>query len=283
MNRYVLVLLSLGAIQAYGQQDSSAPPKYGWAHSVVAGLTATQVSFNNWTQGGENALAYTVSLEGKSTDDLAEINWANDYKFAYGQTRLGDQGVRKTDDKIDLASVLSYKLGGVLNPYVAATFKTQFTRGYKYDGGGTATGVSDFFDPGYLTQSAGAVYQPIPEAKTRFGFALREIVTSRFAPLYTDDPSTAGVEKTRVNGGLESVTEVNWKLADNILLTSKLELFDAFNAMDVIIVRSDNTLAMKVNKYIVVNVNVQLINERPVSPRMQVKQTLALGLTYSLI
>ena len=109
---------------------------------------------------------------------------------------------------------------------------------------------------------------------------------SRRAPLYTqyaDDPATTGIEKTSVKGGFESVTNVEWKVGENMLFTAKLELFSAFDKLDQVIVRSDNTLAAKVNKYVSVIVNVQLINERAVTPRTQVKQTLGLSLSYQLL
>jgi hypothetical protein len=214
--------------------------------------------------------------------DNDKTNWSNAYKVAFGQTRLGDQGLRKTDDKIDFETVLTYKLGGYVNPYAAATMKTQFARGYKYDAPGLKTPLSNFFDPGYLTQSAGVGYQPMPEIKTRLGAALREIFTSEF-PRYADDPATVDTEKTRVDGGLESTTELEWKLDENILFTSKLELFAAFKTLDEVVVRNDNTIAAKVSKYITVNLNVQLINEKRISPRTQVKETLALGLSYTLL
>jgi hypothetical protein len=40
---------------------------------------------------------------------------------------------------------------------------------------------------------------------------------------------------------------------------------------------------VKVGKYIVINVNLQFINERQVTPRTQVKEALAFGLSYALM
>ena len=118
--------------------------------------------------------------------------------------------------------------------------------------------------------------------KTRLGLALREILTSHY-PLYADDPKTPAIEKTSVRGGLESVTEVEWHLDQNLMFSSKLELFSAFKTMDEVVVRNDNTLAAKVNKYVTVLLNVQLINEKPISPRTQVKEALAIGVSYNLL
>jgi len=284
MYKTIASVLLCSALSAQAQQappDTAKKPVYGWKKNMVAGLTLTQVSFKDWQQGGEDALAWTVTLDGKAENDQAKTTWTTSYKFAYGQTKLGDQGIRKTDDKIDLETVLTYKLGSLVNPYAAATLKTQFAKGFDY-ASDPDTAVSNFFDPAYLTQSAGFGYQPLPQLKTRLGVALREIITSDFNS-FTNNPATEQVEKTKTEGGMESVTNVDWKLAANLLFTAKIELFAAFKNFDEVIVRSDNTLAAKVSKYVTVNLNVQLINEKKVTPRTQVKETIAIGLSYAIL
>lgn len=263
----------------FGQDN--APDTTFWKHGVVATLTATQVSFNDWSQGGEDAFSWTTGLDGKSVYEVSDYNWSNSYKLAYGQTKIGSQGSRKADDKIDLESILSYKMSVYVNPYVGTTLKTQFTQGYSYDALGTATPLSSFFDPGYLTQSAGFGYQPIPQVKTRLGAAIRETFTKSFN-VYSDDPKTTEIEKTKVEGGFESVTDIEWKLEQNLLFKSKLELFAALKSIDAVVVRMDNTLTANISKYVVVNLNVQIINEKIISPRTQVKQTISFGLSYVL-
>jgi hypothetical protein len=278
-----MLVLTVMPFIALSQQDTVQAPPGPWAHNVVSGLTLTQVAFRDWTQGGENALSYTVSLDGKSQRTAESINWINSYKLAFGQTRLGVQGLKKTDDKIDLELVFSYKIGTYINPYASATLKSQFATGYKYDEKtGTKTAVSQFFDPAYLTQSVGFGYQPAQEIKTRLGAGLREVITSVYNS-YADDPKTVAVEKTNVNGGFESVTNAQWKLDDNLLFTAKLELFSAFKKLDQVIVRSDNSVTAKVNKYISVILNIQFINDPSVTARTQVKETLGLGLTYTVL
>lgn len=66
-------------------------------------------------------------------------------------------------------------------------------------------------------------------------------------------------------------------------INAKLELFAPIKNFKKTTIRSDNTLAAKVNKYLSVNLNVQLINDPEVQPRTQVKQTLALGFSYTLL
>jgi hypothetical protein len=252
-----------------------APDTSSWRHSIVTSLAASEVSYTDWAQGGENALSWTGTLDGKSTSETAGYAWANTYNFAYGTTKLGSQGVRKTDDKIDIASTYVLKIDGLINPYVAATLKTQFAKGLSYAPDGTNTEISAFFDPAFITQSAGLSCQPMPALKTRLGAALREVVTSMHNQ-YADG------KKTKTDGGVESVTEADLPLMENVILKAKLELFAPIRQFDQVIVRSDNTIAAKVNKYISANFNIQLIQERTISPRTQIKQTIALGFSYVL-
>jgi hypothetical protein len=209
------------------------------------------------------------------------VKWSNSYKFAFGQARLGSQGLRKTDDRIELESVLLYKAGLLVDPYAGATLKTQFAKGYTYDASGASTEVSQFFDPAYLTQSAGVAYQPIKEAKTRLGLGLREVITNKFNQ-YADDPATPEVEKTMVDGGLESVTNLDWPIDENLLLTSQLEVFAAFKKLDNPVVRTITSLTAKVSKYVVAILTVQTIKEPQASPKTQIKETIALGLSYTI-
>ena len=82
--------------------------------------------------------------------------------------------------------------------------------------------------------------------------------------------------------GPSIVTEIEWKLDENILLKSKLNLFAPIRTFDHVIVRSENSLSAKVNQVISVNLELSLINERDVSPRTQIKQSISIGLNYAI-
>jgi len=253
-----------------------------WTHTLVGTLNLSEASYTNWTAGGDNTLAYVALLAGKSEDNPVSATWTNSYKLTFGQARLGDHGLRKTDDEINLESLFKYKLDSTLNPYFAATFKSQFAPGYKYDKNDSATQVSKFFDPAYFTEAVGALYTPNPYFKTRLGVALREIITTQFTQ-YADDPTTPKVESTLVQGGIESVSELALPIDDNLLLASKLELFDPFEHFQQIVTRSETGITAKITKLIIVNLNLVLLNDPMVTPRTQVKQTLAIGFTYAIL
>jgi hypothetical protein len=286
MKRIIAVSLLVLVSRAWSQAPAPQNPdssRWGWKHSVVSGLTLTQVSFKDWAQGGEDALAWTVRLDGLSKLEDTSYVWGNTYKMSYGEAKIGSASMRKTEDRLEFESVFTYKLGTEINPYVSATLKTQFAEGVTIDGAGKATPVSKFFDPAYLTQSAGFGYKPSATIKTRLGAAMREIVTSVYTS-YANDPSTPASQlvKTRFDGGVESVTDLELKLDDNLLFRSKLELFAPIKNFKQMTMRMDNTLTANVSKYVVVILNVQLINDANASTRLQEKEVLALGLSYTL-
>jgi hypothetical protein len=262
-------------------QDSSTVAPSPWKHGLIGSVNVTQVAFRDWAQGGENAFAWALFLEGKSTFNSEKTEWITSYKFGFGNAEIGSQSARKTDDKIDLETVLTYKVGAYVNPFVSASVKTQFATGYTYDALGNATAISNFFDPAYLTQTAGVGYQPMPELKTRLGGALRETIADHFANRYTYTGTDSS--KVKIEGGFESVTELGYTLMENVALTSKLEMFAALKQLDRVTLRFDNTISAKVNKYISVNINFVLLNQPDVSTRTQTKQTMAFGLSYSFL
>ena len=285
MKKLFVLLFAAFAVRASAQTPTPSPPlsDTSWKHSVVSSVTMTQVSFKDWARGGEDAISWTARLDGKSfLDDTAYV-WGNTYKMVYGQAKLGSGDLRKVEDRIELESVFAYKLGIHVNPYVSASLKTQFSEGVNIDATGKATPVSQFFDPAYLIQSAGFGYQPIKEVKTRLGAAIREIVTSTYRE-YANAPSVPVVDwvKTSVDGGLESVTDIEWKPQKDVLVRSKLEMFSPIRKISEVTMRMDNSMMINVAKYFVVVVNVQLINDLNASTRTQVKEVLAFGLTYTL-
>jgi len=279
MKKIFYLLMLFVPVIVFSQTDTATSQP--WKHNLVAGLNLTQVSLTDWAQGGENALAWTFSLNGQSTKQWDSLSWTNTYIFAFGQTRLGNQGLRKTEDKIDFTSILTDKVGSIINPYAAVTFNSQFAPGYTYDNAGIRTEVSNFFDPGYLTQSLGAGYQPVKEVSTRLGAAVREIFTTDF-PQYADDPTTKEIENRRVEGGIEWVTDVAWEIQSNLFFTSKIEVFSPVKTFNQTVLRSDNTLTAKFSKYLSTSVNLQIINDKKVSPYTQLKETIAFGLNYSI-
>ncbi len=277
----MLLVIFVGSL-CFGQDQPAEAPKYGWQKSMVGGLNLTQTSFDNWKQGGENSYAWQVNLNFNFTNDQAKTNWANSGKLTYGSTKTGDQQMRKSVDEIKLESVFTYKLGVLINPFAAVTGETQFAPGYNY-GTTPKTQVSAFMDPAYVRESAGIGIKPNETIKTRLGVSLKQTITSDFPQPYADDPKTEKIEKFKNEVGAESVTDLNWKISQNTLFTSKLELFSTLKALNTTDVNWDNILTTKISKYFNVNFNFKLFYDRDISKMRQIKQAFALGIVYTFL
>jgi hypothetical protein len=276
-----IALLAVAAQDVVGQEADAAPAS-PWTKKLIASINFTQASFSNWAQGGENSLAWQSTLNAELTRSEDGYDFVNKGKFTFGLSRVGDTGNRKSADEIRLESVFTWKRGKYLNPFVSGSAQTQFASGYDYSGT-TKTKVSKFLDPGYFTQSAGVGYNPNKMFKTRLGATAKETVTSDFAVPYSDDPSTPGIEKTRFEGGVTSITEVERTFEEDAVFTSRLELFSNLKGLDQIDLTWENLLSLKVTRLINVNLSVDLVYDKDVTDDLQMKEILGVGLSYSFL
>lgn len=276
----VMVVLSNPTIAQEAEKDSVV---YGWKNRVVTGLNLTQASFDNWEQGGENTLAWQLKMDMNFTNDQEKFVWVNNGKFTLGFAKVGDDEAKKSADLIDIESVYTRKRGKYLSPFLAVTGKTQFAAGFQFDAN-TKTKVSQFLDPGYFTQSLGLGY--ISQDKnftSRIGVMVKETITSDFPSPYADDPDTGKIEKTKVEPGITSVTNLKMQFNEDVIFTSKMDIFSDFEAFNRIDMTWENNLTLKVAKYINVSLDLVLFYDRDITRKLQIKQVLAVGFTYALL
>ncbi|KAA3611162.1 MAG: DUF3078 domain-containing protein [Calditrichaeota bacterium] len=283
MRKLVSIFLMIGILANFSiAQEEEKKPVYGWKNSMIGDLNFTQNAFTDWQQGGEDSWSWAANLNAKFENDQEKYNWANSAKLQYGESKVGDLGSRKAADEIKLETVYTYKLGVLINPYAAATMQTQFTKGYQYTTDAPKVAVSNLFDPGYLTESFGVGFKPNETIKTRVGLAAKQTFTTDFTG-YADDKETTKIEDFKNEIGAESVTDLNMKLTETILYDSKLEIFSNFEATDEIDVNWDNTISAKVTDIIKVSFNFRLLYDKDIFWKRQLKQTLAVGLSYSFL
>lgn len=276
----LMVVLNNPTIAQEAKEDSVV---YGWKNRVVTGLNLTQASFDNWEQGGENTLAWQLKMEMNFTNDQEKFVWVNNGKFTLGFAKVGDDEAKKSADLIDIESVYTRKRGKYLSPFLAVTGKTQFAAGFQFDAN-TKTKVSQFLDPGYFTQSLGLGYISQDRNFTsRIGVMVKETITSDFPSPYADDPDTGKIEKTKVEPGITSVTNLKMQFNEDVIFTSKMDIFSDFEAFNRIDMTWENNLTLKVAKYINVSLDLVLFYDRDITRKLQIKQVLAVGFTYALL
>jgi hypothetical protein len=284
MKKLLTVLLMMFVASLYAQ-DGKDSTMHKWVPSLVSGLNISQIALENWSQGGENSLAYTLTADFNLKYKSEHWRFKNQIKGAFGKTKLGDDEIRQTDNEFFIESVVSYHiLGWAVNPYFSNLVRSSFTEGFDYKKDPVEK-IADFFDPGYITQSIGFTYDQLENIQTRLGVAFQETITrtDELALKYSDDPETTDeIEKFKFETGIESVTDANFTLDHNLLYTTKLRLFTRFEDLSVWDVRFDNTVTAKVNNWLNVNLSVIVLHEISQTRKTQLKQALQVGITYSI-
>lgn len=262
--------------------DTAAPASL-WKNQVVASANFASSYFHDWSQGGEDNLAWNFKIDAKAERDGADWNWANAGKVELGQIKQGDFAPRKSADEFKLETILTRKLTTMLNPFGSASAKSQFAFGYKYpkDGGGREA-VSDWLDPAYFTQTLGLGYKPVPFFRTRLGAAVQETWTNGFRQ-YSDDTTTAGQERWKVEPGAEWVTTYDQTLFESLVLKSELGVFANFKGMDEVDAAWTSSVAWQFTRWVNLNLAGEARRDLNQFDGWQWKHVLSLGLTANLI
>ena len=146
-------------------QDESTPLVTGgqWTTTSTPALKISEFFFNNWATAGNSQIDATATFFGNYKYTHPRYVWDNvaDLAYGYAWQDLDDskelpffETRRKSNDKIDLTSVISWNAYRGWGASFTANLKTQFGKGFEYKGVGanqTEKVISSFFAPAYLT------------------------------------------------------------------------------------------------------------------------------------
>ncbi len=290
-----VVFLVVNAPAAFAQQEPSENEKKS-STDLVAKVSASQAGYQNWTKGGVNTLAVATTLEGKTSYVHDGWEQKHEMKLAFGLVKQDTLDFRKADDVIQVNSSLQYMGDGFFkyfNPTAASQIRTQFAPGFNYKNNPFAkipqhplgglkvpVKVSDLFSPATFTQSLGLTYDPAAWITQRIGIGAKETVVliDRFRELYGNDDNAVQFEL-----GVESRTQFDKEVLENVQVKSSLGLFTAFNKTDLPDLLWENSVIMKVNSWLGVNFQLEALYDRDLSKRMQLKEVFSLGVSIVII
>lgn len=279
--RSLLLSATLFASVAFATAAETVTPAASpWKKQVVAKFNLNQAHFDNWAQGGTDLVSWQAGLYSTFERTGTQGDWKNTLRSVYGRNKTEGSSSTKTTDELFFETLYTLKLNGWVNPFVAGTAQTQMDKGYMTLGGAKYQ-ISQCMDPGYFTESAGIAYDNKKNFTSRLGFAVKETVTSRFNG-YADDPKTTEIEKTRIEPGINSVSELKLKVSSTALFNSKLDVFSNMKTSKEMCVRWSNMLTVKATKYMDMNAEVELLYDGHTSIRRQIREAAGIGFTYSL-
>ena len=270
-----------------------------WKKGGFSGLNFSQTSLTNWAAGGQNSLALNGLFNFFAVyKDTLKV-WENTLDLGYGFLRQSSyDGIMKTDDRIEFNS--KYGRKAFKNFYYAGllNFRTQFSPGYNYPN--DVDKISNFMAPGYLLAALGLNYIPntyfnafLSPLTGRLTFVLDEALSQKGA-----FGVAKGEKMKKELGGYVRLafakSDFKQGFFQNMSIGTKVDLFSNYlKDPQYVDVNWETLLGMKVNKYITVSLNTQLIYDHDVridynqsgsidddSPRVQFKEILGIGLMY---
>ena len=135
----------------------------GWTKKGEIIFLFNQSSFSNWIAGGENNFSGNIGLNYDINYKRDDWSWDNKIIASYGMLQTQNaEFEKKTDDRLELNSLLGKKAGGYWYYSAFVNFRTQFTRGYEYTSAGgieTRNENTNFMSPGYLTFGPGLLWK----------------------------------------------------------------------------------------------------------------------------
>ena len=158
-------LLMVAAV-ATAQEETASLRAGKWTTSSTPALKVSEFFFDNWASSGNSQIDATATFFGNYKFTHPKFVWDNiaDLAYGYAWQDLVEKEVdpdlpyfdtkRKSNDKIDLTSAISWNAYKGWGASFTANLKTQFGRGFEYSGVGNSQNekvISDFFAPAYLT------------------------------------------------------------------------------------------------------------------------------------
>ena len=222
MKKIIFVLAALLTLGLSAQEEE------GWNHNGLTGITFSQTSFTNWSEGGENTIADNVYLNASLNYKKDKLSWTNDLKINYGQNYTDNNGWRKNLDNIDFASKLGHQITDKLYYAALLDFKSQLFYGFKYTDSDKEL-TSKGFTPAYLNVSVGLDYKPNDNIAIYYSPVagkLTMVADSAFAVRYGIDANK--YVKPQLGSYLK--VNANYKLLeDRLTIKSVLDLFTAYD------------------------------------------------------
>lgn len=262
----------------------------GWTRGAIINLNLSQGASHNWAAGAEK---FSVSINGLLNAFLnlkkGKNLWANMLVLQYGIVNTTSQGTRKNDDRIDLLSRYGYQMANSAW-YVSAmaNIRTQFANGFDYSVSPPQPN-SAFMAPAYILISPGLLYNPQKGFDIAFSpLTARWITVSRthanLRPLFNIPQGKSSLNEM----GAYLTANLKKQLQQNINIVSRFDLFSNYkNNPQNLDVFWTNVISLKVNKWIGVTYNFDLIYDHDVQDAAhpgsvlgtQLKSLLGVGIT----
>lgn len=279
MKRFGILFFLFFSLFVYSEQKSDSLPQPKWKIHGRFAFIFNQSSFSNWSSGGENTVAGNINVNYDFNYKKDNINWDSRLITSYGLSHISDKGYRKTDDRLELNSVLGIKTATNWFFSFIANFRTQYTKGYNYKKEPKEL-VSQFFAPAYLTSGPGMLWKKSDNLNLNIAPA-----TARFTFVNDFFSGQFGVEQGRNTAfglGFNLSGYYKFSIMENIEMENIVTLYsDYLEKFGNIDIDYQANIRFKVNRAIKMLLTFHTIVDDNSSSKIQFRQLFGLGVNYS--
>ncbi|MDX5480842.1 MAG: DUF3078 domain-containing protein [Hymenobacteraceae bacterium] len=306
---FFALLVLFHSTASLAQDTAPADTANVWDFGGVGTVNFSQVSLNNWAAGGQNSVSVLGIANLHANYDKGDNSWNNSLDVTYGLVKLQDQRVRKSDDRMELNLKYGHRASKKWFYTAQANLRTQLTPTYTVT---RDTLESNFLSPAFILTSIGMDYKPssrlsvfISPVTGKFTLVTSQVLADRGA--FGVAPARRDTEGNLIPGTGEHLREefggyVNVRFKDeifkNITFQSKLDLFSNYlQNPENVDVNWENLINFKVNKAVSASMFLHMIYDDDImikldrnndgkidgrGPRLQLKETIGIGLSYKL-
>lgn len=294
MRKLLLLSIFLGGVSTHAQEITSDIPAEvvvvdsTWTTKGNASFLFNQSTFNNWLAGGENNISGTAGINYDVNYKKQDWTWDNKFIASYGLVKTKTSAfAKKTDDRLEINSLLGKKASGDWSYSGFLNFKTQFTKGYEYSkddlGREMRTEYTNFFSPAYLLVGPGMLWKKSDNLKVNLS-----PLTSKFTFVDADRtlPNEAyfGVEEgesMRYELGFNASAYYKFAVVANVTFENILNLYSNYleDPQNVDLDYQLNVV-MKINKFLSTNISFQTVYDDNAYRGFQIRQIFGVGANY---
>lgn len=288
-----LTVLFISLFSLSQEKTDSLDINSTWKKNGDLIFLGNQSSFSNWSSGGQSNVSGTIKIN--YNINYYENGWAWDTKIqsAFGLNKTGgNEFLRKTDDRLEIHSVIGKKFNnnliGKWSYSSFFNFQTQFAKGYNYGKDSKGKNIriekSRFFSPANILLGVGLYWKRDQDFWANFApmTAKLVLVNKFFTRNLKEGQTYFGVTQngnSRFELGASFRSFFKKEIYENIVVENSLSLYSDY------LYRPKNIdfdytlgIVMQINKFITTNLIFQFVYDDNEIEKIQIREVLGLGI-----
>jgi hypothetical protein len=249
----------------------------GWHPDIELRVIGSDLSFDNWAEGGENAWMWEAAIDADLKFKAPNWMWSQRLKSSWGQIRSQNRPIRKSRDELFAELRIDHLWSENWSTYSAARIESQWSAGYN-EKDSMRPKISEFLDPMTLSQGLGLAWGGWKGVEIRAGAAVQEIYSAAFE--YANDPKTQSRENWKFTPGTELQSKIKKELYSKIVYSNEFKVFNAFETWSRTDLRLDQKLTFNWTKGLQVSLEFSQKYDYDIDPNPQARRILGLGLQW---